>query len=183
MAESGSQPIARSAFDGLSLPDRPGRVSVEDAGPAVRFVTRGAPERLASAIGMTLPTSPSQAITQNAHAALWLGPDEWLLIAPADAVSPLRPTTPDGPAALVDVSHRNCGLIISGPDAARLLSAGCPLNLDPAAFPVGTSTRTLFGKAEIVLWRTKPETFRLEFWRSFAPYVAGLLSEALRDVD
>jgi sarcosine oxidase subunit gamma len=149
----------------------------------VRFVARGPPERLASAIGMTLPTSPSQAITQNAHAALWLGPDEWLLIAPADAISPLRPTTPDGPAALVDVSHRNCGLIISGPDAARLLSAGCPLNLDPAAFPVGTSTRTLFGKAEIVLWRTKPETFRLEFWRSFAPYVAGLLSEALRDVD
>lgn len=183
MAESESKPIARSAFDGLSLPDRPGRVSVRDAGLAVRFVARGTPERLAPAIGMTLPTSPSQAVTQETRAALWLGPDEWLVIAPTDAGPPLQPKTPDGPAALVDISHRNCGLIISGPDAARVLNAGCPLDLDPAAFPVGMSTRTLLGKAEIVLWRTEPETFRLELWRSFAPYVVGLLSEALRDVD
>jgi sarcosine oxidase subunit gamma len=39
-------------------------------------------------------------------------------------------------------------------------------------------TRTLFAKAEIVLWRTRPDMFRIEVWRSFAPYVQGLLEEA-----
>ena len=85
-------------------------------------------------------------------------------------------------AALVDVSHRNAGLIVDGPRAAELLCVGCPLDLDLAVFPVGMCTRTLLAKAEIVLWRTAPETFRLEAWRSFMPYVTGLLGEAVRDL-
>jgi sarcosine oxidase, subunit gamma len=37
------------------------------------------------------------------------------------------------------------------------------------------ATRTIFEKAEIVLWRTGPETFHVEVWRSFAPYVWDLM--------
>ncbi len=42
-------------------------------------------------------------------------------------------------------------------------------------------TRTIFAKAEIVLWRTAPDAFRIEVWRSFAPYVLGLLDEAIME--
>jgi sarcosine oxidase subunit gamma len=42
-------------------------------------------------------------------------------------------------------------------------------------------TRTLFGKAEIVLWRTAPDAFHIEVWRSFARYVLDCLGEALRE--
>jgi sarcosine oxidase subunit gamma len=42
-------------------------------------------------------------------------------------------------------------------------------------------TRTLFGKAEIVLWRTGATEFHLEVWRSFSDYVVGCLREAARD--
>ena len=77
----------------------------------------------------------------------------------------------DGTAhSLVDVSHRQIGLIASGPAAARVLNAGCPLDLDPRAFPVGMATRTLYDKAEIVLWRRGESAFHVEVWRSFAPY-------------
>ena len=55
------------------------------------------------------------------------------------------------------------------------------LDLDPAAFPVGMATRTLFTKAEIVLWRQGADTFHVEVWRSFAPYLHGLLAEAARE--
>jgi sarcosine oxidase subunit gamma len=41
------------------------------------------------------------------------------------------------------------------------------------AFPIGMCTRTLFGKAEIVLWRTGEAQFHIEVWRSFAGYVWG----------
>jgi len=37
------------------------------------------------------------------------------------------------------------------------------------------ATRTMFMKADIVLWRTGAETFHIEVWRSFAPYVWSLL--------
>jgi heterotetrameric sarcosine oxidase gamma subunit len=42
-------------------------------------------------------------------------------------------------------------------------------------------TRTLLGKADIVLWRTAADVFRIEVWRSFAPYVWACLEEARRE--
>jgi sarcosine oxidase subunit gamma len=82
--------------------------------------------------------------------------------------------------SLVDVSHRQIGLIASGPAAARVLNAGCPLDLGLKAFPVGFATRTLFDKVEIVLWRRAAVTFHVEVWRSFAPWLAASLAEAAR---
>jgi sarcosine oxidase subunit gamma len=38
-------------------------------------------------------------------------------------------------------------------------------------------TRTVFAKADIVLWRTQENAFHVEVWRSFAGYVTGLLRE------
>jgi sarcosine oxidase subunit gamma len=85
------------------------------------------------------------------------------------------------PHSLVDVSHRQIGLVIEGERAALILAAGCPLDLDIRAFPVGMCTRTLLGKAEIVLWRTAETSFHLEVARSFAPYMARFLEQADRD--
>jgi sarcosine oxidase, subunit gamma len=78
------------------------------------------------------------------------------------------------------VSQRQSALRMSGPRADALLNTGCPLDLSLARFPVGMCTRTLLGKAEVVLWRTDAAEFHLEVARSFQDYVAGLLREAGR---
>jgi sarcosine oxidase subunit gamma len=127
-----------------------------------------------------------RASAERGRAALWLGPDEWLLISaePAadNASAALRAALAGLPHSLVDVSHRQLALEVTGPDAAVLLAAGCALDLEPAAFPVGMCTRTMLAKAEIVLWRIAPEAFRIEVWRSFAPYLSAFLSEAARGI-
>jgi heterotetrameric sarcosine oxidase gamma subunit len=107
---------------------------------------------------------------------LWLGPDEFLLIAPGETMP-----TPDIAAVIVDVSHRDTALRVSGPRAVWVLNAFCALDLDASAFPVGMCTRTVFGKAEIVLWRTGPDEFRIEVARSLAPYVWACLEEGRRE--
>jgi sarcosine oxidase subunit gamma len=162
--------------------------SVRAAAPAARFVFRGRDAAVAaagSALGMPLPLEPCRASQSVGRIALWLGPDEWLLIAPRSegelVASVLAKTLSDVPHALVDVSDRNAALIVSGPAVEDVLSAGCPLDLDQAAFPVGMCTRTLFAKAEIVLWRTAATEFRIEVARSFLPYVEGVLAVAVRD--
>ena len=71
---------------------------------------------------------------------------------------------------------------MSGAGAEAALNAGCPQDLSLASFPVGACSRTVFGKAEVVLLRTADDTFRVECWRSFATYVGGLLQEAAQDV-
>ena len=115
---------------------------------------------------------------------MWLGPDEWLLIADgadaADIGDTLESVLEGTAHSLVDVSHRQIGLVASGPAAARVLNAGCPLDLSLNAFPAGFATRTLFDKIEIVLWRRAETTFHVEVWRSFAPWLAASLAEAAR---
>jgi sarcosine oxidase subunit gamma len=167
---------------GLALINKPGEAEISDVGLAARYLYRGVPAALDAAFGVALPTKPCQAAFDHERAALWLGPDEWLLIAPPEQSSDLligmRLALPDKPASLVDVSHRNFGLFVSGARSADLLASGCPLDLGPSAFPIGMCARTVFAKSEIVLWRIAGETFRLEAWRSFAPYIVGLLNEA-----
>lgn len=177
----------RSVLDGLMLPARNGIVSVTEAAHAARFIYRGDPGLIGDAFGIALPTAPMQARASGARSALWLGPDEWLLLAAAGEQATvtiaLAGALDSKPASLVDVGHRQIGLVVSGPRAAMLLNAGCPLDLDEAGFPVGVCTRTILAKAEIVLWRTASDAFRVEIARSFAPYVVAFLAEALHGID
>ncbi len=53
-------------------------------------------------------------------------------------------------------------MAVSGSRAARVVNAFCALDLHPSAFPVGMCTRTMLGKAEIILWRTEADTFRID---------------------
>ena len=172
-----------------ALFDLPGRVAARRLPDAARFAVRGAAEaarRLGTAFGVALPTTPCRASVAGARAALWLGPDEWLLLAPAEEsdaiVAALAAALGDEPGSVVDVGQRQIGLAIEGHDAEALLAAGCPLDLDASAFPVGMCTRTLFEKAEIVLWREGPQAFRVEVWRSFADYLVAMLDLARRDL-
>ncbi len=179
--------VRRSPLDGLALPARPGIATVTDPGPRARWNYRGDPDHIGAAFGVAPSIEPSWAVVDRDRAAIWLGPDEWLLLAP-DAERPslaaaMAAALAGKAASLVDIAHRNAALIIEGPAAARLLNTSCPLDLDLSQFPVGMCTRTLFAKAEIVLWRTAARRFHVECQRSFAPYVASMLDAGLRDLE
>ena len=167
-----------------TLPRIEPRRWLEPLPAASRHSLRGGAEARAAAsraFGVDLPAAACRAATAGDRAALWLGPDEHLLIAPeaeaAAVAAALGAALAGLPHSLVDVSHRQVAFAVKGPDAAWLLAHGCPLDLDPTVFPVGMCTRTVFVKAEILLWRTAEDAYRVEVWRSFADYVVGLLNE------
>jgi sarcosine oxidase, subunit alpha len=133
------------------------------------------------ALGVLLPTVPCRSVISRDRAALWLGPDEWLIFAPEGAsalVARAVKAAGDHPASVIDVSYRSRIIEITGPRCAWCLNAFCALDLDLQGFPVGMCTRTLLGKAEIVLWRIAPEVFQLEVARSLVPYVWACLEQA-----
>lgn len=174
--------IRKPALSGLLAGSATVRLTV--APVATRLALRAPAESvsvLSSALGVTLPTAPKTSGSAGGRSALWLGPDEWLVIdeAGSDLLSLLSGA--DALHSAVDVSHRNVGIIVSGPGAEVTLSAGCPQDLSLEIFPVGACSRTIFGKAEIVLFRTEDDTFRVECWRSFSEYVFGLLAEGAED--
>ena len=159
-------------------------VRLTPAQPAERISLRARAEdvtALSQALGLDLPTRPKTSASANGRTALWLGPDEWLVIGEAGSGLMRAAQEPGVLHSAVDVSHRNTAILVEGPGAAAAINAGCPQDLSLKAFPGGACTRTIFGKVEIVLLRTGEESFRVEVWRSFSDYAFALLAEGARD--
>jgi sarcosine oxidase, subunit gamma len=182
--------MRQGPLDRLAGEVRPGAaVELSHLPPRARFVLRCRPDSVAAAgqaFGVALPSEACRAAVSASRAALWLGPDEWLLLAvPDDAAAIMHQFSvalAGTPHSLVDVSHRSAAIAVKGAQAATLINHGCALDLAHAAFPVGTCTRTLFEKAEVVLWRMEEHTYHVEIERSFAPYVWLMLIEAREDL-
>lgn len=189
MANSAPNGIYQPDTDAAPLLDLAG-TSIRKAAPLSRFSLRGRPEAqkaAGEALGFDLPQSPLSAAAKDRTAAVWLGPDEWLVLGPEADGEPLQNALSekigDTPHALVDISHRQDAIIVAGGRAEWLLNSGIPIDLHVNAFPVGTVTRTVFHKAPIMLWRTGADTFVVEGWISFMDYVSGLLCEAARELE
>lgn len=178
--------IRRSPLEGRALPGGE-RVRATALPAATRLLLRGGADvagPVAAAFGVAPPMRPLASASEGARSALWLSPDEWLLIAddqPTDLFAGLDAALAGVFHTLVDVSHRQAAIELAGPGAARALSAGVPLDMDLVGFPVGMVVRTLLIKAEITLWRREETRFRIEVARSFGPYVADVLDQSARD--
>ena len=155
---------------------------------AARFVLQGGPTALAAAataLGLTDPDAAGRTAGDDTATLIWLGPDERLLLCwreDAPTLGSRLAAALSGHAhSLVDVTQRQVGLHLAAPFAAELLNCGCPLDLDLDRFPVGSATRTLFNKTDIVLWRRGADDFHIEVWRSFADYLQRWLAESAQD--
>ncbi|ENN87427.1 sarcosine oxidase, gamma subunit family [Rhizobium freirei PRF 81] len=159
-------------------------VRLTPAAPASRISLRAPADSvdgLSHALGLQVPTRPKTSASNNGRHALWLGPDEWLVIDENGADLVDVAASAGALHSATNVSHRNTAVIVSGPGAEATLAAGCSQDVSLGAFPVGACSRTLLGKAEVVILRLDEETFRVEVWRSFSDYAFGLLAEGAED--
>ena len=136
-------------------------------------------------IGFDLPMEPNTVAGDERLAALWLGPDEWLIIghdgeaARLEAV--LRDSRSSPNEALVDVSATRTTLELRGSRGRELLEFGCPMDLPPRVFGPGRCAQTLLARANVLVWHVADEpedTWRLLVRPSFAAYVAAWLADA-----
>ena len=88
---------------------------------ATRFVLRGGTHVVApveAAFGIAPPTRPLASASEGPRAALWQGPDEWLLIAEEEAgdlAAKLEAALGGVFHSLVDVSHRQTAMRCRAP--------------------------------------------------------------------
>lgn len=136
-------------------------------------------QTFAASMTFELPTKIGGTILRDGLGVYCLGPDEWQINADLNIDVASKFDNAPEPFSLVDISHRNVGLTIEGIRAAKLINTSCPLDLSMDAFPVGKVTRTIFERAEITLYRGGESHFGMEFWRSFSPYIMGLLGKSV----
>lgn len=136
-------------------------------------------------LGGTLP-GPGMVATIGDRAVLWLGPDEWLLVAPDGDRPELSPGDRPDPAldnaawSIVDVSANRTTIELRGPLARDVLDQGCTLDLHPRAFHTGQCAQTNLAKAHVILWQFADEPgYRLMVRSSFAKYLADWLNDTV----
>jgi sarcosine oxidase subunit gamma len=127
-----------------------------------------------------VPEEPNTVSSTDGLDAIWLGPDEWLLVAlrpPDDVLSELAGALERTHHALVDVSANRVIVQLSGARRHELLSTGVPVDLHPRSWRPGRCAQTLFGRAQVLL-HEREGTTRVFVRPSFGGYVAARLADA-----
>ncbi|CAM5683467.1 putative Sarcosine oxidase subunit gamma [Streptomyces afghaniensis 772] [Streptomyces afghaniensis] len=135
------------------------------------------------ALGLQLPVEPGAVVRAGELTALWLGPDEWLVVGPPggrrDLESRIREAAGDEPVSVIDVSAQRTTLLVAGPRARDLLAHGCSLDLHPRVFGPGRCAQTNLARTQVVLVaRDDP---RAGFWVLVRASFAGHLTDWLLD--
>ena len=125
-------------------------------------------------LGAGLPETPN---TTEMGQALWLGPDEWLVVSDADPAGALEETLEGQHCAVVDVSEARAVLELSGSGAMEVLASGCRLDLD--TLRPGSCAQTALARAHVLLEPREGGVWRLYVGRSFAAYARAWLEDAI----
>ena len=137
------------------------------------------------ALGQALPVEPNT-ISVGQNRIVWLGPDEWLIVAPtattAKLLSGLSGAVAKQHAAVNDVSGGNIAVSLRGADTRKLFAKGCTLDFHPEVFGVGRCAQTGLGKASVLIGLLDDApSFELIVRRSFSEYLVKWLQHAGRE--
>jgi sarcosine oxidase subunit gamma len=172
--------VTRSSKGALRLAELPFLAQVN-----VRLAAKSpAADAVGPALGLQLPLEPDTVVHAGEVTAVWLGPDEWLVVGrpgtERELESRIRTAAGDEPIAVTDVSAQRTTLLVGGPRARDLLAHGCALDLHPRAFGPGRCAQTTLARAQVVL--VAREETRAGFWvlvrSSFAGYLVDWLLDA-----
>lgn len=142
---------------------------------------------VAGMLGVAPPVEPNTVAAGGEIAVLWLGPDEWLVTAPAATGSALAERL--GAAlsglhhSLIDVSAGRVVLALEGAEARAVLAQGMSIDLRPRAFGPGHCAQTGLARVPVILQQIDAAPrFRIFIRASFAPYVAEWLQSTITEL-
>lgn len=164
-------------------------IRIADRGPVGQvtlradLAARAVRAAVKAAIGAE-PPAPLRCAFDGGRGAVWMSPDELLLFTAYDQAGELAEGLD---AALsgthhmaVDVSDARAVLTLSGAPVPEVLAKGAPLDLSPAAFPVGMARRTHIGGIAVAFWRKAGEDWEIVCLRSYARHLFDWLVQASR---
>ena len=127
-------------------------------------------------LGLDLPTTPRTSVAWGDNLALWLSPDQWLILCPrakaAELLAALRSALAGVHSFAVDVSDMRTIIRVEGDAARSLLLKGCSLDLLSSDYETGTVRRLRFAEIAALLHvvSEKPDTIDIYVFRSYADY-------------
>lgn len=188
-----SEPLlnARNAL-GKALEQTRSAVSIElvDGLTAAHVAARKGQEAALAQVfqqsyGLTLPQT-SSAVTAASVTAVWAGPGQWLVLAPATGNRDLDPELRGKlgvNASVADQSDARTFVRVSGPASRALLAKLLPIDVHQRAFAPGAAAITHAAHIGVIVWREADgkDAFVLGCIRSYAKNFWHILLESAQE--
>lgn len=139
-----------------------------------------------SALGYALPLEANTVTEGSASRTLWMGPNEWLVVAPlsesAGVAGALRGALGSQHAAVTEIGDARTIIALKGQNARDVIMKGCPLDLHPSAFKAMRCAQSRLAKANVLIeQRDDQPSYDIYVVRSFARYLWQWLEDAGRE--
>ncbi len=167
-------------------------LEMKEIKPIMKLIIRGKTKDFITAIGknlnMILPTEANTSTSGETLTALWLSPDEWMLVS-NDKISEksnaykvednlINNISRVNLGAVTDVSDQFVMINIKGEKIFDLLSAGCPFDFNKFKLKKGSVAQTLLVQIDVIIQLTEINTVSLFVRSSFSKHLMSWIDDA-----
>ena len=160
-------------------------ISVKEISPVMKINLRGKKREFLTKVGknlnMILPTEANTSTTSDKLTAIWLSPDEWMIVSNERVnkdtnnyelkemlFNSISKTTL---GAVVDVTDQFVQLELKGENVYEIFSAGSPFNFNEFKEKKGSTTQTVLNHVDVILHHKDENILNLFVRRSFAEHL------------
>ena len=137
-----------------------------------------------SVLGFELPKAARTSNAWGDVKALWLSPDQWLVLCPRDKTTALLESLNEALSKIhslcVDVSDMRAVIRLTGEGVHEILMKGCSLDLLSEEYAPGTVRRVRFAEIAALINIVETNTIDLYVFVSYAEYAWEFLLKAAR---
>lgn len=181
-------PICMSALAGIDAP-RGLAIDIREVPGRGMIDLRGLPSDAAfmvaarDVLGTDLPAQPRSSAATGDVTALWLAPDQWLVLCsdPQALLARLNTAFAGTHSLCVDVSDMRAVIRLEGEGWREILMKGCSLDLLSNSYPPGTVRRLAYAGIAALLHVVAGDTADLYVFRSYAHYAWEFLTTSARE--
>ena len=167
-------------------------LEMKEIKPVMKLIIRGKTKNFITAIGknlnMILPTEANTSTSGEALTALWLSPDEWMLVS-NKVVSEdtntyevednlINNISKVNLGAVTDVSDQFVMLNIKGNKVFDLFATGSPFNFNEFKDKKGSVVQTILSHIDVIIHLTEINEVNLLVRRSFSEHLYSWINDS-----
>ena len=168
-----------------------GGISVKEISPVIKINLRGKKREFLTIVGknlnMILPTEANTSTTSDKLTAIWLSPDEWMIVS-NELVNKdtnkyelykmlFNSVSKTNLGAVIDVTDQLVQLEIKGENIYEIFSAGCPFNFNEFKRKKGSTTQTVLNHIDVIIHLKEEKVVNLFVRRSFAEHLYSWIED------
>jgi len=167
-------------------------LSIREISPIMKLNLRGKKREFFTTVGknlnMILPTEANTSTTSDKLTAIWLSPDEWMIVS-NELVNKdtnkyelyeilFNSISKTNLGAVIDVTDQFVQLELKGKNIYEIFSAGCPFNFNEFKEKKGSSTQTVLNHIDVIMYHKDENIVNLFVRRSFAEHLCSWIEDS-----